>query len=70
MDEVDKIECEVCGWLVEIPLYCNVGRYIPMFVWCRNCNQGYKYWRFFGCQTFPETEGWQPFKKRKILEKD
>jgi hypothetical protein len=55
---IDKVECGKCGALMEIPLYCNVGRFVPMPVWCWKCGQLYKYWNFFGCHKFPETEGW------------
>jgi hypothetical protein len=57
-DPIDKAECINCGSQIEIPLFCNVGRYMPMPVWCRKCNQSYRYWRFFGCYKPDEIKRW------------
>lgn len=57
-DPIDKIECTECGSINDIPLYVNVGRYCPMIMWCWNCFTSFKYWRYYGCHKFPETEGW------------
>ncbi len=67
-DPTETFVCRNCGALIELPIYCNVGRYGPVPVWCWKCCAEFKYWRNFGCSTILETEGWQPYKGKTILE--
>jgi len=62
--------CENCRSIINVPMYINVGRYVPMPVWCNKCFQGYKYWKFFGCHSDEDVYLWKEKYGHKTLEKD
>ncbi len=69
MNEFDYINCD-CGWVIKVPQYVNVGRSLPMPIFCDKCGAIYKYWTFFGCQTKEDTKTWMPHKGRPNVEKE